>query len=162
MSYSSRSTVATPLQPHSETSKCTFVTWTIIQILCKISYFRGFEISTQNVNFWRRFSGSGPMLHKQFQGCLEACLDVIKGPHKLNNNEAHANPISDLNVLTMVLFTVHPQMKSPMTAHPMSQWMPPKCYFPRNFQAIYSLNWYGIQILQRLSDHTPDRWIDCR
>ena len=30
------------------------------------------------------------MLCKQFQGHLEACLDVIKGPHKLNNNEAHA------------------------------------------------------------------------
>ena len=41
------------------------------------------------------------MLCKQFQGHLEACLDVIKGSHKLNNNKAHANPISDLNILTI-------------------------------------------------------------
>ena len=84
--YSSRSTVATPLQPF----------WDFQLHFCdldnipniKISYFRGFEISTQNVNFWQRFSGSGPMLCKQFQGHLEACLNIIKGPHKLNNNEA--------------------------------------------------------------------------
>ena len=30
------------------------------------------------------------MLCKQFQGCLEACFNIIKGPHKLNDNEAHA------------------------------------------------------------------------